>query len=42
MGTRQTCSKYLRELERLGVLHGQRVGREVVFINRALFELLTQ
>ena len=42
MGTRQTCSKYLRELERLGVLHGQRVGREVVFINRALFELLTR
>ena len=40
MGTRQTCSKYLRELERLGVLHGQKIGREVYFINRALFELL--
>lgn len=42
MGTRQTCSKYLRELERLGVLHGQKIGREVYFINRALFELLTR
>lgn len=42
MGTRQTCSKYLRELERLGVLDGQKIGREVYFINRALFELLTK
>ena len=41
MGTRQTCSKYLRELERLGVLHGRKIGREVYFINRALFDLLT-
>ena len=42
MGTRQTCSKYLRELERMGVLTGQKIGREVYFINRALFELLTR
>jgi Fic family protein len=42
MGTRQTCSKYLRELERLGVLQGQKMGREVYFINRDLFELLTK
>lgn len=42
MGTRQTCAKYLRELERLGVLRGQKVGREVYFINQALFELLTR
>lgn len=42
MGTRQTCAKYLRELERLGVLYGQKIGREVYFVNRALFELLTK
>ena len=42
MGTRQTCAKYLRELERLGVLHGQKIGREVYFINTGLFELLTR
>jgi Fic family protein len=42
LGTRQTCAKYLRELERLGVLHGEKVGREVYFINRGLYELLTQ
>jgi len=42
MGTRQTCAKYLRELERLGVLHGQKMGREVYFINQGLFQLLTR
>jgi Fic family protein len=42
MGTRQTCAKYLRELEALGVLTGQKMGREVYFINTALFKLLTQ
>lgn len=42
LGSRQTCSKYLRELERLGVLHGQKMGREVYFTNQPLFELLTR
>ena len=42
MGTRQTCAKYLRELEMLGVLTGQKIGREVYFINTSLFTLLTR
>lgn len=42
MGTRQTCSKYLRELESMGVLTSQKMGREVYFINDALFKLLTR
>ena len=42
MGTRQTCAKYLRELEKLGVLQGQKIGREVYFVNGKLFDLLTQ
>lgn len=42
MGTRQTCAKYLRELEGMGILKGQKMGREVYFINGALFTLLTQ
>jgi Fic family protein len=42
LGTRQTCAKYLRELERLGVLSGQKIGREVYFINEPLFGLLTR
>lgn len=40
MGARQTCAKYLRELEKMGVLTGQKMGREVYFINHALFNLL--
>lgn len=42
MGTRQTCAKYLRELEKLGILTGQKMGREVYFINSGLFTLLTR
>ena len=42
LGTRQTCSKYLRELESMGVLTSQKMGREVYFINDALFKLLTR
>jgi len=42
MGTRQTCSKYLRGLERLGVLTSQKIGREAYFINQELFKLLTR
>ena len=42
LGTRQTCAKYLRELEKLGVLTGQKIGREVYFINSSLFTLLTK
>jgi Fic family protein len=42
LGTRQTCAKYLRELERLGVLSGQKIGREVYFVNEPLFGLLTR
>jgi Fic family protein len=42
MGTRQTCAKYLRELEKLGILTGQKIGREVYFVNDSLFTLLTR
>jgi Fic family protein len=42
MGTRQTCAKYLRELEKLGILISQKIGREVYFINSDLFALLTR
>ena len=42
LGTRQTCAKYLRELEKLGVLTGQKIGRQVYFINSSLFALLTR
>ena len=40
MGTRQTCAKYLRGLEQLGILVARKLGREVYFINEGLFDLV--
>ena len=39
---RQTASEYLKELERVGVLKGEKFGREVLYINQPLFDLLVQ
>ena len=39
---RETGSAYLRELERIGILHSQRYGREVLFVNQTLMDLLTR
>ncbi|TLP36812.1 Fic family protein [Arcobacter arenosus] len=38
--TRKTAGVYLREIEKLGILESIRVGREVYFINKKLFEIL--
>ncbi len=38
--TRKTAAVYLREIENLGILESIRVGREVYFINKKLFEIL--
>jgi Fic family protein len=40
IGQRQTASAYLQELERVGVLRSERVGREIVYRNTALLEIL--
>ena len=37
---RKTAAGYLRQLEAGGILHSQRVGREVLFLNTRLYELL--
>lgn len=37
---RRTASKYLRQLEDIGVLESFRLGKENIFINSRLFELL--
>jgi Fic family protein len=37
---RKAASRYLQELERIGVLESQKVGRETLYINKELFELL--
>ena len=38
---RQTASEYLQELEKLGILHGEKRGREVLYKNPALLKVLT-
>jgi Fic family protein len=38
---RKTAAVYLRELERAGILRSQKVGKEVLFLNVKLFQLLS-
>ena len=38
---RQTAAEYLRELEEAGILKSKRVGRENLFVNVGLYDLLT-
>lgn len=40
LAERKTASDYLKELERIGVLEGEKVGREVVYRHPALLEVL--
>lgn len=38
--SRVTAAKYLKELEKIGVLHSRRVWKETLYINTRLFDLL--
>lgn len=38
--TRKTASNYLKQLEEIGILQNVKMGREVYFVNVALFKLL--
>ena len=40
LAKRQTAASYLKELERIGVLRSQKVGRENLYLNQALNDLL--
>lgn len=40
LAERKTASSYLQELERLGILESERVGREVIFKHPALLKVL--
>ena len=40
--TRFTASKYLRELEDIGLLKGEKMGRDMLYINKPLFALLKE
>ena len=37
---RKAASRYLKELENIGVLKSQKVGRETLYINKKLIEIL--
>lgn len=37
---RRTASKYLKELETIGVLESFRLGKEIIYVNRPLYDLL--
>ncbi len=40
--TRFTASKYLKELEEIGLLKGEKLGRDMLYINKPLFMLLKE
>jgi len=39
---RKAASRYLKELENIGIVESQKVGRETLYINRELIEILKQ
>lgn len=39
---RQTAAEYLKELEKIGVLQPQKIGREMLYLNVELYKLLSQ
>jgi len=39
---RKAASRYLKELENIGILESQKVGRETLYINKELIEILKQ
>ena len=40
IASRKTATKYLKSLEELGILSADKVGKEVIYINNQLMELL--
>lgn len=39
---RQTAAQYLREMESIGILKSQKMGKETLYLNVALYELLSR
>jgi Fic family protein len=39
---RQTAAEYLKELERIGILQAHKIGKETIYLNMALYELLSR
>ena len=42
LAERKTAAAYLRELEKAGILRSHKSGREVLFLNVKLFQLLSK
>ncbi len=42
IAVRQTAARYLRDLVRVGILQERKVGREILFVNPRLLDLLTK
>lgn len=40
IGERRTASKYLKQLEEIGILQSYKAGKEIIYINTRLYELL--
>ncbi len=39
---RQTAAEYLKELENIGVLKNQKIGKENLYLNEKLYDLLSK
>jgi Fic family protein len=39
---RQTAAEYLRELEKIGILEAHKIGKEILYLNTALYSLLSR
>jgi Fic family protein len=39
---RQTAAEYLKELEKIGILKSQKIGRETLYLNVKLYRLLSK
>jgi Fic family protein len=39
---RKTAAEYLKELEKIGILKAIKIGRESLFLNRKLYDLLSR
>ncbi len=39
---RQTAAEYLKELEKIGILHRKKIGRENLYLNVQLYKLLSK
>ncbi len=39
---RKAASRYLKEIERIGVLESKKIGRETIYVNMRLIDILKQ